>query len=100
MDRMSARKKKIQGFPMFFTFENFKNSLNGLSKAVVGSFFVVIIVAAIVVVADLKSKRNCKVAKGKVLVMVRKEKNKMLGRGGSPFVRLRRRRIVAIVNEK
>jgi hypothetical protein len=31
---MWAPKKKLQGFPMFFTSEKFKNSLNGRYKAV------------------------------------------------------------------
>jgi hypothetical protein len=32
MDKMSAAKKKIQGFPMFFTFENFKRAFLGDMK--------------------------------------------------------------------
>jgi hypothetical protein len=37
MDKMSAEEKKIKGFPMFFTFENFKKSLFGQHEAVVES---------------------------------------------------------------
>jgi hypothetical protein len=32
MDRMSAPKKKFKGFPMFFTFENFKRAFLGDMK--------------------------------------------------------------------
>jgi hypothetical protein len=34
MDRMSAPKKKFKGFPMFFTFENFKKCLSERHEAV------------------------------------------------------------------
>jgi hypothetical protein len=37
MDKMSAPKKKLRGFPMFFTFENFKKGLFGRHEAVVES---------------------------------------------------------------
>jgi hypothetical protein len=38
MDNLSAQeKKKFKGFPMFFTFENFKKSLFGRHEAVVES---------------------------------------------------------------
>jgi hypothetical protein len=37
MDKMSAEEKKFKGFPMFFTFENFKKSLFGRHEAVVES---------------------------------------------------------------
>jgi hypothetical protein len=32
MDKMSAEEKKFKGFPMFFTFENFKKSILGDMK--------------------------------------------------------------------
>jgi hypothetical protein len=32
LDKMSAGEKKIQGFPMFFTFENFKRAFLGDMK--------------------------------------------------------------------
>jgi hypothetical protein len=32
MDEVSARKKKFKGFPMFFTFENFKRAFLGDMK--------------------------------------------------------------------
>jgi hypothetical protein len=32
MDKMSAEKKKFKGFPMFFTFENFKKTFLGDMK--------------------------------------------------------------------
>jgi hypothetical protein len=37
MDKMSAEEKKFKGFPMFFTFENFKKSLSGRHEAVMES---------------------------------------------------------------
>jgi hypothetical protein len=37
VDKMSAGEKKFQGFPMFFTFENFKKGLFGRHEAVVES---------------------------------------------------------------
>jgi hypothetical protein len=37
MDKMSAEEKKFKGFPMFFTFENFKKGLFGRHEAVVES---------------------------------------------------------------
>jgi hypothetical protein len=37
MDKMSAEDKKIQGFPLFFTFENFKMSLFRRHEGVVKS---------------------------------------------------------------
>jgi hypothetical protein len=37
MDRMSEEEKKFKGFPMFFTFENFKKCLFKRHEAVVES---------------------------------------------------------------
>jgi hypothetical protein len=37
MDKIMQKKKKFKGFPMFFTFENFKKGLFGRHEAVVES---------------------------------------------------------------
>jgi hypothetical protein len=37
IDKMSAAKKKFKGFPMFYTFENFKKGVFGRHEAVVES---------------------------------------------------------------
>jgi hypothetical protein len=37
MDKMSAEEKKFKGFPMFYTFENFKKSLFGRHEVVLES---------------------------------------------------------------
>jgi hypothetical protein len=37
LDKMSGEEKKFKGFPMFFTFENFKKGLFGRHEAVLES---------------------------------------------------------------
>jgi hypothetical protein len=52
------KKKKFKGFPMFFTFENFKKGLFGRHEVVVKSSFSIVVVPidVVIAVADLVSK--------------------------------------------
>jgi hypothetical protein len=67
MDKMSAEEKKIQGFPMFFTLENFKKSLFWATRSSVGAgiSIVVVFIVVTIFVVDLVSKESGKMQKAK-----------------------------------